>query len=127
VAKGAERVDVVSQQRAAARQSEKNAEKILVIHGVYPLEVRVTGRTIASVRDALARPLNIGPQAVALVNGQAVDHPTCCQGGEVLEFARHAGEKGMGHKTRRAFGVEPGPFVPLPAARRSESRPLLPW
>src|SRR5574341_292509 len=74
---------------------EEEAGKVQVIYGVHSLEAGLVGRTVISVREALAQPLNISPRAVALVNGQEVDGTHVLLPGELLEFVRYAGEKGL--------------------------------
>lgn len=89
-----ERLKEVTRPRAAPRQVEGEAEKVRVMYGVHSLEASVAGRTVGSVREALAQPLNISPRAVALVNGQEIDETHVLSPGELLEFVRYAGEKG---------------------------------
>jgi hypothetical protein len=84
----------VTRHRAKPRGAPDDAERVRVMYGVHSLDVLVAGRMVASVREALAQPFNISPQAVALVNGQEVDETHVLSPGEVLEFVRYAGEKG---------------------------------
>ena len=69
-------------------------ETVRVIYGVHSLDVSIAGRTVGEVRAALRQALNIGPQAVAVVDGREVLESVILQAGEVLEFVRLAGEKG---------------------------------
>jgi hypothetical protein len=67
---------------------------VRVIYGVHSLDANVAGRTVGEIRAALRQALNIGPQAVAVVDGQEVKESFVLQTGEILEFVRLAGEKG---------------------------------
>jgi hypothetical protein len=90
-----EKLRQVTSPRGVAAPREEEAGKVRVIYGVHSLEAGLAGRTVGSVREALAQPLNISPRAVALVNGQEVDTTHVLVTGELLEFVRYAGEKGM--------------------------------
>lgn len=68
---------------------------VRVIYGVHTLDVAVGGRSVLSVREALIQPLNISPEAVALVDGREVEATHVLAPGELLEFVRYAGEKGQ--------------------------------
>lgn len=89
----AENLKQVTTPRALTTREEE-ASKVKVVYGVHALEASLAGRTVQSVREALAQPLNISPHAVALVNGQEVESGRVLSPGEVLEFVRYAGEKG---------------------------------
>jgi hypothetical protein len=85
----------VTSTRAVTALPEEEASKVKVLYGVHVLEASLAGRTVQSVREALVQPLNISPQAVSLVNGQEVEDTHVLSPGELLEFVRYAGEKGM--------------------------------
>lgn len=89
-----EKLKQVTSPRGMTAPSEEEAGKVKVIYGVHAMEANLAGRTVISVREALAQPLNISPRAVALVNGQEVDATHVLSHGELLEFVRYAGEKG---------------------------------
>jgi hypothetical protein len=89
-----EKLRQVTPPRAVTTPREEEAGKVQVIYGVHSLEAGLAGRTVSSVREALAQPMNISPRAVALVNGQEVDAAYVLSPGELLEFVRYAGEKG---------------------------------
>ena len=89
-----EKLRQVTPPRAVTTPREEESGKVRVIYGVHSLEAGVAGRTVGSVREALAQPMNISPRAVALVNGQEVDAIHVLSPGELLEFVRYAGEKG---------------------------------
>jgi len=89
----AEKLKQVTTPRALTRREEE-ARKVRVVYGVHALEASLAGRSVQSVREALAQPLNISPHAVALVNGQEVEPSHALSQGELLEFVRYAGEKG---------------------------------
>jgi hypothetical protein len=90
-----ERLKQVTSARAVTPPREEEAGKVRVVYGVHALEAGLAGRTVLSVREALAQPLNISPRAVALVNGQEVEAGYVLSPGELLEFVRYAGEKGQ--------------------------------
>jgi len=69
-------------------------ETVRVIYGVHSLDVNIAGRTVGEIRAALRQALNIGPQAVAVVDGHEVMESFVLQTGGILEFVRLAGEKG---------------------------------
>jgi hypothetical protein len=71
-------------------------ETVRIIYGVHSLEVNIAGRSVGEIRAQLSQALNIGPRAIAVVDGREVMESTILQSGEVLEFVRLAGEKGAG-------------------------------
>ena len=89
-----EKLKQVTPPRGLTTPREEEPGKVKVIYGVHAIEATLAGRTVLSVREALAQPLNISPRAVALVNGQEVDSTHVLGQGELLEFVRYAGEKG---------------------------------
>lgn len=91
-----EKLKQVAPARAATAPREEEAGQVKVIYGVHALEAALAGRTVGSVREALAQPLNISPQAVTLVDGREVGADHVLGQGELLEFVRYAGEKGVG-------------------------------
>ena len=90
-----ERLKQVTSPRGRTTASEAAAGRVRVIYGVHTLDVAVAGRSIQSVREALIQPLNISPEAVALVNGREVEASHVLAPGELLEFVRYSGEKGQ--------------------------------
>lgn len=82
--------------RVRAVSPTRTQETVRVIYGVHSLEVNIAGRSVGEVRAALKQALNIGPQAVAVVDGREILESHILQGGEILEFVRLAGEKGSG-------------------------------
>jgi len=89
-----EKLKQVTSPRAVTTPREE-AGTVKVVYGVHSLEASLAGRTVQSVREALDQPLNISPQAVTLVNGLEVESSHVLCPGELLEFVRYAGEKGM--------------------------------
>jgi hypothetical protein len=89
-----EKLKQVTTPRAVTTPREEEAGKVKVVYGVHTLAASLAGRTVRGVREALAQPLNISPQAVALVNGREVEAGHVLNAGELLEFVRYAGEKG---------------------------------
>lgn len=77
--------------------TSRTEETVRVIYGVHSLDVNIAGRSVGDVRAALRQALNIGPRAVAVVDGREVLESYILQTGEILEFVRLAGEKGSGN------------------------------
>jgi hypothetical protein len=95
--------------RVRSVSSVRTQETVRVIYGVHSLDVNIAGRGVGEVRATLRQALNIGPQAVAVVDGREVLESYILQAGEVLEFVRLAGEKGSGNSLA---GGHPGPSDP---------------
>jgi len=89
-----EKLKQVTSPRGTTTPEGGEIGQVKVIYGVHALEASLAGRTVLSVREALAQPLNISPRAIALVNGQEVEGTHILGPGELLEFVRYAGEKG---------------------------------
>lgn len=89
-----EKLRQVTPSRGLTAPREEETGTVKVLYGVHALEASLAGRSVLSVREALAQPLNISPRAVALVNGQEVEGAHVLSPGELLEFVRYAGEKG---------------------------------
>ena len=81
----------------------KTQDQVRVLYGVHSLEANLAGRTVADVRQALRQALNIGPQAVAVVDGREVEEGVILLAGQQLEFVRLAGEKGYVRSSRPPF------------------------
>lgn len=69
---------------------------VKVVHGIHRLTLPLAGRAVGGVRHALAPVLNIGQDAMAVVNGLAVGEDYVLVPDDHLEFVRLAGEKGRG-------------------------------
>ncbi len=82
--------------RVRTESPARTQETVRIIYGVHSLEVEIAGRTVGEVRGQLSQALNIGPRAIAVVDGREVMESYILQSGEVLEFVRLAGEKGAG-------------------------------
>jgi hypothetical protein len=67
---------------------------VQVIWGPIAEHMALGGMTVGEARVLLQRAYNIPPQAAALVNGHRAPATRRLAAGEVLEFARQAGEKG---------------------------------
>jgi hypothetical protein len=77
---------------------------VAVVHGIHRLTLPLAGRAVGGVRHALAPVLNIGAEAMAVVNGIAVGEDYVLAPDDHLEFVRLAGEKGRGGRPC-AYGV----------------------
>jgi hypothetical protein len=65
-----------------------------VIHGVYAHSLSLAGMTVGQARAELEVRMNIDPDATAVVDGHQVPEDTILREGSVLNFVKHAGEKG---------------------------------
>jgi hypothetical protein len=81
--------------RTKAAGQAKARDQVRVLYGVHALEASLAGRMVSDVRQALRQPLNISPQAVAVVDGHEVGESFVLLAGQQLEFVRLAGEKGV--------------------------------
>jgi hypothetical protein len=70
--------------------------QVTVISGAYVQSLPLANQTVSNVRQLLQASFNIGPQALALINGRPVTGETVLRQGDMLEFVHHAGEKGLG-------------------------------
>jgi hypothetical protein len=76
---------------ATASELRRNVD---VIHGVYAHSLPLAGMSVRQARAELEQRMNIDPEAMAVVNGHEVDGDTVLEEGQVLNFVKHAGEKG---------------------------------
>ena len=67
---------------------------VQVIWGATAENFDLAGMTVADAYRLLSAPLNIAPAVAALVNGCTAEGEHRLGVGDVLEFARPAGEKG---------------------------------
>jgi hypothetical protein len=81
--------------------------RVEVIHGVYAHSLPLAGLTVLQARTELEERMNIDPEALAVVDGVEVRADTILKEGQVLNFVRHAGEKGSA-----VFGVGRGLVTP---------------
>jgi hypothetical protein len=65
-----------------------------VVAGVYAHSFPLSGMTIRQARTELSDRLNIHPESIAVVDGHEVGDDTILGEGQVLNFVKHAGEKG---------------------------------
>jgi hypothetical protein len=65
-----------------------------VMHGVYAHSLPLAGMTVRQARAELEQRMNIDPDAMAVVDGHESDEDTILAQGQVLNFVKHAGEKG---------------------------------
>jgi hypothetical protein len=66
-----------------------------VVSGVHAHSLPLVGMTVGQVRAELAERMNIDPAAMAVVDGNPVPEDTALAEGQVLNFVKHAGEKGV--------------------------------
>jgi hypothetical protein len=65
-----------------------------VIHGIYAHSQPIAGMTVRQARCELEESMNIDPDAMAVVDGHEVKDDAVLAEGQVLNFVKHAGEKG---------------------------------
>ncbi len=65
-----------------------------VVHGVYAHRFPLGGMTVGQARTELADRMNLDPDSIAVVDGNEVGDDTVLGEGQVLNFVKHAGEKG---------------------------------
>jgi hypothetical protein len=61
---------------------------------VYAHSLPLAGMTVRQARAELGQRMNIDPDAMAVVDGHETDEDTVLAQGQVLNFVKHAGEKG---------------------------------
>jgi hypothetical protein len=69
--------------------------RVEVIHGVYAHSLPLAGLTVLQARTELEDRMNIDPEALTVVDGVEVQADTILKEGQVLNFVRYAGEKGL--------------------------------
>ena len=71
------------------------AGRVEVIHGVYAHSLPLAGMTVRVARTELEERMNIAPDALAVVDGVEANENTVLREGQVLNFVKPAGEKGL--------------------------------
>src|SRR5437899_8491226 len=79
---------------------------VRVIAGADVQDLDLVGRTVADARAVAQAIFGVAPDALALLDGHHVDEHTVLGEGQLLEFVKHAGEK----------GAEGAPTAEAPAA-----------
>jgi hypothetical protein len=83
----------------ACGESEETADgadgTAQVVWGAIAEDHEVVGMTAGEVREIFQGPYNIAPQVEVLLNGARADAEVRLAAGDVLEFVRAAGEKGV--------------------------------
>lgn len=74
--------------------------QVIVMNGLHVRPVPRAGQTVGQIRDELEEQMNIDPESMATIDGEAADVDTVLREGQVLLFVKHAGEKGAGPKMR---------------------------
>ena len=65
-----------------------------VVHGVFAHTLPLGGMTVRQARGELSERMNIDPESTGYVDGNEVEEETVLAEGQVLNFVKHAGEKG---------------------------------
>ena len=68
--------------------------RVEVIYGVHAHSLPLAGMSVRQARGELTERMNIAPDALAVVDGVESDEDTILRVGQVLNFVKHAGEKG---------------------------------
>jgi hypothetical protein len=74
---------------------QPKAGRVEVIYGVYAHSLPLGGLTVRQARAELQERMNIDPAALAVVDGAEVPAEHILKEGQVLNFVRPAGEKGL--------------------------------
>ena len=80
---------------AAGALAKMEAAEVKVIHGACDGSFNVSGSKVSAVRASLVDAFNIPGDALAFVNGEQVDENHVLEQGQVLEFVKQAGVKGI--------------------------------
>jgi hypothetical protein len=75
---------------------ESDPTGVQVIWGAMAQQMELVGMTVGDAQGLLQQAFNLAPDATALVDGQLVTRDQRLSSGQVLEFVRPAGEKGVG-------------------------------
>ena len=67
-----------------------------VTHGPYAEQIPVADMTVSQIRQRYGDRFDIDPDSLPYIEGEPVGDDTIVQSGQVLMFARRAGEKGWG-------------------------------
>jgi hypothetical protein len=69
-------------------------EPVTVTHGPYAEELPAGGMSVGEIRRRYGDRFDIDPMSEAIVDGSLVGDDTVVRAGQMLTFARRAGEKG---------------------------------
>jgi hypothetical protein len=69
-------------------------QPVTVTHGPYAEELPAGGLTVGEIRRRYGDRFDIDPLSEAIVDGTVVGDDTTVRAGQMLTFARRAGEKG---------------------------------
>jgi len=75
-------------------ETAEGTDLVTVAHGHYREQLPVGGMTVAQVRKKFGTRMDIDPTAKAILDGTPVDDKQVVVPGQMLLFARVAGEKG---------------------------------
>ncbi len=95
---------------------------VQVIHGVHAHSLPISGMTVRQARAELEERLNLAPDALAVVDGNEADEDTVLTENQVLNFVKHAGEKGRLWPSDLRGSEVLLPQLALPLYQRSRTR-----
>jgi hypothetical protein len=75
-------------------EPETGSTGVQVIWGAMAQQMELAGMTVGEAQRLLRPAFNLAPEATVLVNGRMAGDDQRLLSGQVLEFVRHAGEKG---------------------------------
>jgi hypothetical protein len=73
---------------------DDNGGTVTVDYGVYREDLPLGGRTVGEIRRTVGPRYDIGPQAVATIDGRPAGEDVLVRPGQKLRFMNLAGEKG---------------------------------
>jgi hypothetical protein len=79
----------------AATATVDAAATATVMHGPYAEQIPVADMAVGMIRQRYGDRFDISPDSTAFIDGNPVDEHTVVRAGQVLMFARRAGEKGV--------------------------------
>lgn len=97
---------------------------VRIVHGANDGEFAVSGQQVRTLHSALADAFNIPGDAAACVNGEPVVASYILQAGDVLEFCKRRGNKGVRRMLTRADIL--GAYTGYPVAVLDELFSVLP-
>ena len=80
---------------SSEEEPEGDPTGVQVIWGAMAQQMALAGMRVGDARALLQQAFNLAPEVTVLVDGRPVTGAHRLASGQVLEFVRHAGEKGV--------------------------------